>query len=466
MRACKVLTLFVGLTWVLLLAVLAAGLLLGAGNAASFAVAPLTMGLVLLLTFCGGCCGWLASAREVASELLPDGEEDPPPVRLYWLDNAKTALITMVVVGHSATGFMGSGAFLGLGAAKQLNWFLPLGLSGLALLKPLVVPLFFWISGFLSVSGITRKGPLAFLRASFWRLGPPYFVWWLAVNPLNSLFAYALAQPSAASYSYFPNSAATWFLSWLLVFQCGFALVAPLPSVPRPSFGRLLLLSLAVAVVQLLASLVCALAGATLGFGEMPMAGPGGDGFFNALGFVGGVLARANSWLAEPLPPSLLRPARLYVLAMVVLVPLFFFLTLAPGAPGVALAGQPLWTALFFALQLPLGPHCACVLVLAVDVLQRRCNTATRLSRVLAGGAFAVYLLQYWAVTGFTYAYLALLEQTDGLRVEFVNSTQSSTELPSGQLYLGFAFVAGCSVASSFAVGGLLKLVPGLRGFL
>ena len=62
--------------------------------------------------------------------------------------------------------------------------------------------------------------------------------------------------------------------------------------------------------------------------------------------------------------------------------------------------------------------------------------------------------------------YLALLEQTDGLRVEFVNSTQSSTELPSGQLYLGFAFVAGCSVASSFTVGGLLKLVPGLRGFL
>ena len=51
------------------------------------------------------------------------------------------------------------------------------------------------------------------------------------------------------------STAATWFLSWLLVFQCGFALVAPLPSVPRPSFGRLLLLSLAVAVVQLLASL-------------------------------------------------------------------------------------------------------------------------------------------------------------------------------------------------------------------
>ena len=55
----------------------------------------------------------------------------------------------------------------------------------------------------------------------------------------------------------------------------------------------------------------------------------------------------------------------------------------------------------------------------------------------------------------------AVLEETQGDTLEFVNGTQWSAELPSGSLYVGFAFVAGCSVVSCFLVGGLLKLVPG-----
>ena len=42
---------------------------------------------------------------------------------------------------------------------------------------------------------------------------------WQILNPLNGLFAYALARPPAGAWAYFPSSAATWFLSWLLVFQ-------------------------------------------------------------------------------------------------------------------------------------------------------------------------------------------------------------------------------------------------------
>jgi len=291
-------------------------------------------------------------------------------------------------------------------------------------------------------------------------------LFWLLLNPTNSLLAYVLAQPSNGAWAYFPNSAATWFLSWLLVFQSGLALIGEVPVWLPPSFGRLVVASLGVAVVQLLASLVCALAGATLGFGEMPMMGPGGDGFLNLLGFCGGVLARGNDWLARPVPQSLLRPARLYVLATAVLVLSFFFLTLSPGAPGADFASTPMWTVLFFALQIPLGPYCACILVVAVDTFQRRCNALNALTKFLAGGAFAVYLLQYYAVTCFTFTYFVLLERVEGIQIEFVNSTQSSTHLDAEYLYVGFAFVAALSVVSCFVLGGALKLVPGLGRFL
>ena len=124
------------------------------------------------------------------------------------------------------------------------------------------------------------------------------------------------------------------------------------------------------------------------------------------------------------------------------------------------------FTPCFFALQLPLGPYCACVLVLALDVFQRRANFETRLTKFLAGGAFGVYLLQYWAVTGFTYVYVLLLEQASDADIVFVNSTTSSSPVSDGELFGGFFFVAACSVIASFLVGGALKLVPGLSRVL
>ena len=74
-----------------------------------------------------------ASSEDLA--LLP-----ARPPRLLWLDNAKVVLITCVVVGHSATGFFGRGAFIFGFEPTAPDWFTPAVLSGLALLKPLVVP--------------------------------------------------------------------------------------------------------------------------------------------------------------------------------------------------------------------------------------------------------------------------------------------------------------------------------------
>ena len=107
------------------------------------------------------------------------------------------------------------------------------------------------------------------------------------------------------------------------------------------------------------------------------------------------------------------------------------------------------------------------VWLLALDLFQRRCDRATAVSRFAAGAAFAVYLVHYYAVTGFAYAWALILEQAEGIDVTFVNSTQSQADIGGGaNLYLGWLFVAVASVTSSFAVGGLLKRVPGLRAWI
>jgi len=42
----------------------------------------------------------------------------------------------------------------------------------------------------------------------------------------------------------------------------------------------------------------------------------------------------------------------------------------------------------------------------------------------------------------------------------------SKTTIGAGNMYAGFAFVSALSLVSLFAVGGILKRVPGLRAFL
>lgn len=70
----------------------------------------------------------------------------PKKQRMHWLDNAKTFLVLSVILGHTGMAMWGTGAGLGFGAALHRRWFDVVILMGLCVFKPLVVPLFFFIS--------------------------------------------------------------------------------------------------------------------------------------------------------------------------------------------------------------------------------------------------------------------------------------------------------------------------------
>lgn len=465
----KVLCTYFGVICLLLILVTVVGLLTGAGAAAGWGMDIPAFLFVLSMTFYP-CCGCLPDDDDgdgIVSSPPTLAQPTAPKKRMHWLDNLKTCLICMVLLGHSAMTFFGTGSGINFSPIDltDRSYFNATVLFGLCVFKPLVVPLFFFISGFFAPSSLDRKGRRGFLKASFMRLGLVFLLFWLVVNPLMQFYAAALVKPSEYTPSYFPTSPHTWFLLWLLVFQCGLASLRKTGhSMPLPSFSNLACLALKLAVIQLVASVMMAICGSSLGFAEMPMSGPGGDGFFNALGFAGGVTAKRSGWLNEKLPGPLVASARKYTIAV--------SLVLAATWCTLCLAelGNPVWVVygVLFAAQIPLGPFCVAIGVVFVDLFMTRANFENGLTKFMAGAAFGVYLIHYYAVNTFAWLFSVVLKTTQSHELKFddPDALKCDEQIGDADSFGGLFFVFACSLVTSFAVAGLLKLAPGLRNLI
>merc|ERR1712176_785941 len=104
-------------------------------------------------------------------EAQEDAVVTPPSAkkaRIDWIDNLKVLLISLVVFGHSAIVFAGFGAFLSFGTVDSetdnteavpdnqdnlpTSHYNAVFYSGFVLLKPAIVPLFFFVSGYFSAA--------------------------------------------------------------------------------------------------------------------------------------------------------------------------------------------------------------------------------------------------------------------------------------------------------------------------
>ena len=217
--------------------------------------------------------------------------------------------------------------------------------------------------------------------------------------------------------------------------------------------------------MQLAAFIVLVFAGSPLGLGNMPMSNPG-DGLFNALFYGAGTLARKRGWLSRPTPRGLLRSSVACVLVSWAIVIAGAVLVFAPGTPGSTLGAAIRTLGWMAGTQLILGPYSGAAAVCLFTFFRRCCDCKHALVSFLAAGAFAVYLLQYWAITFATYSFAVFLRHTQGVDVAFVNSTQSNTAIGVGHVYLGVLYVSVSSLIVSFTIGGLLKKIPYIGGVL
>ena len=170
------------------------------------------------------------------------------PVRIHYLDNLRTLAMFGVVTGHCCVfsivdhdfgpwiGFQLRPDYMNVkGQYDNISW--PSSLKYMevswtafvALNLPAIMPIFFFVSGYLTPSSLKKKGAYAFLRGRFFSLAVPLFVVYFCLNDLWSRqltlrLAFGLDESDTSArmtkeYAYMPFAILhLWFVSHLLVY--------------------------------------------------------------------------------------------------------------------------------------------------------------------------------------------------------------------------------------------------------
>ena len=370
------------------------------------------------------------------------------PERLVWLDNLKVLLIAAIIAIHGVLSYAGSVEVWSYTEYREVT--LSPVTEGLlvVLVAPFglfVIALLFLVAGLLTPPAVHRSGAGAYVRGRLLRLGVPFVLFVLLVQPA---LMYALERPlGGASRSYWYEILGTerrldtgplWFVGVLLIFSLGYAgytVVRRRRRSARPArpitAGNLLAVLAVVAPASFLVRLVYPYGGesgfADLNFWQWPAC---------LAVFALGIAASGQGWL-RAVPEPLRRRCRAVTLpALVAMAGLLLAAGLLDRVDD-GRGGWNWWAAGFAGIESTLsvfGP------VWLLAVAQRRLRRRLRWGPVLSRTAYGAFIVQGVFLIGLAVA----------LR---------PVPLPAEAKAL---LVAGGGVAASFAVAWLL--VSRIRG--
>ena len=127
-----------------------------------------------------------------------EGEHSTPAApkklsdRLYFADNLRTYLITLVVLHHLAIVYTGAGAFYYVEPTPIDQLALTVLVIFIAVNQAYFMGLLFLISGYFSPGSLERKGVRRFVKDRLIRLGIPLVVFFFVLNPIAAIGSYAM----------------------------------------------------------------------------------------------------------------------------------------------------------------------------------------------------------------------------------------------------------------------------------
>ena len=324
-----------------------------------------------------------------------------PAARLVYLDNLKVGLIAAIIAIHGVLGYTDTG-WWSYGDAREVTLSSVSTVAFMFLVGPfglLLIPLLFLVAGLLTPPSMQRKGPARFAGDRVLRLGIPFAVYVLLLQPpVVYAVDHRWGNASGSFWQEFlgkdgqPDSGPLWFVGVLLLYSLGYAgwVAVRRPRVRPAGRGDISARHLGIACAAIvlptflvrLAWPVGSESVSDLNLWEWPAC---------ATSFGLGLLAAHRGW-ARTVPVDLRRQCR-----DVTLVAAGALLVLAGTAVGLLgtdgewLFGGWHWQALGFAA-------CECVLAVfgAVWVLglAQRLDTQYRWTRRLARASYAAFIVQ------------------------------------------------------------------------
>lgn len=374
-----------------------------------------------------------------------------PGARSLYLDNLKVVLIAAIIAMHAIAGYAGAIEVWTYAGVRETTLHPGVELAVVVLALPFglfLIALLFLVAGLLAVPSLERKGPGRFARDRLIRLGIPFAVYVLLVQPG---VVYAMAHPLG----YLPgtywqefigangsiDTGPLWFVGVLLIYSLAYASWARLRGPdPRPSrpirVRHLAVAAVVVAPASFLIRLVYPY-GSEAGFTDLNLwQWPACIAVFTL-----GIAAAGAGW-QQSVPGELRRTSRAVTLAAMVAVASLLVLAALSDRIEDLLGGWNLLAAGFAALDAVL---CMFGSVWMLSVAQRRLHRPWPAGPALSRSAFGAFIVQTPILIGLALALRPL-------------------DLPAEVKAL---LVAAGGVSASFALAWLIVThVPGAKRIL
>jgi glucan biosynthesis protein C len=369
----------------------------------------------------------MASQTELTTSQLPGAAGTTPAgpaatapkgKRLLFVDNLRILMISMVVVQHLSVTYGAAGSWMYHDPATA-DMFTSIFLSALNVIGMAAgMGFFFLLAGYFTPRSYDRKGGAAFLRDRIIRLGLPWLVYSLLLDPLVYYIAHGLPGSYwsflTTRYLHRVGSIANgpiWFVELLLIFSILYVAwrwlararpqaVSWTGAVPGSwtILGFILALGLGSFVVRIWWPQY---------YQPGPLNLPLGYLLQYACFFVLGIVAFRGNWLYKLTPRMGRNWALIALLATVpffgVVIPYVLGGGIAGGNAGIELGGGWHWLSLVYNLWEAFVIVGVCLGALVL--FRERLNHQGSLAKSLAKSVYTVYLIHPVVLVGFAYAF-------------------------------------------------------------
>ncbi len=320
------------------------------------------------------------------------------PSRLFFIDNIRIWLVTLVIVFHLAITYgspVGSWFYYesqaGVAEGALYAWFI--GVS-----QAFFMGLYVLLSAYFTPSSLERKGPASYFKDRMLRLGIPLAIFILVFDPIMN-YAVALTKGFIGSFlsflSYYISNYRTlgsgplWFLEMLLIFSCAYLLWCkftkyPSPQIRFPSNASIILFALGLGLATFIVRIWIPIG--SFDFLNFQL------GFFPqyiAL-FIVGVVAYRNNWFMQ-IPKKTGKICLGMAVALLFLLPVIMFAGIPSNYNLSIFLGGFYWQAAAYAFwEQAIG---IAIIISLIVLFKERWNFQGRLARTLSANAFSAYVL-------------------------------------------------------------------------